>query len=433
MKRLILKKLLPIPTAFALFFTISLTTRAEENGFHVQNGCILEYNGSMFVARGVNFPYSWFRQNWNSSVAGIAATGSNCVRVVLSNGRRWNKTSASEVRQIIQKCKDNELIAILEVHDCTGYSEQQGSVPLSTAVDYWKEIKSALDGQEKYVWINIANEPFGNDKGVSDWVNEHKDAITELRAAGFQHMLVVDGPNWGQDHTNTMSSRASLVLDADELNRTVLSVHMYQVYDSDSKINAYMEKFHNKQWPLIVGEFAADHGSYGDVDEKAILKRAEEYNFGYIGWSWAGNGMGLGSLDITNNFNASSLTGWGNTLVHDEFGIKKTSKKASVYSGEFNEPPVTVTASSRERHASPLTISQSSGGLAHLSFPSGQTLSTVEVFTLKGTHISVISPERSASDKAVILNMRSLTPGNYLIRCTTNTAEYRKMITIQGF
>lgn len=431
MKRLALKKLIDI-TVFTLFFTIPYSALAEENGFYVQNGCILEYNGSMFVARGVNFPYSWFRQNWNSSVAGIAGTGSNCVRVVLSNGRRWNKTGSSEVRQIIQKCKENQLIAILEVHDCTGYAEQRGSVPLSTAVQYWKEIKSALDGQEKYVWINIANEPFGNDKGVSDWVNEHKNAITELRAAGFQHMLVVDAPNWGQDHTNIMSSRAGLVLAADELNRTVLSVHMYQVYNSDSKINAYMEKFHNKQWPLIVGEFAADHGNNGDVDEKAILKRSEEYNFGYIGWSWAGNGSGLGSLDITSNFNASSLTSWGNTLVNDEYGIRNTSKKAFVYSGEFNEPPVAVASSPNKRHATPITISQKGGGIVHLSFPDGQAISTVEIFTLKGTRVFVRSSKQNNPNTTVTLNTRFVTPGIYLLRCTTDVAEYRRIITLRS-
>ncbi len=55
-------------------------------------------------------------------------------------------------------------------------------------------------GEEAYVIINIGNEPYG-DLSATDclWINDTKNAIAELRAAGFEHMLMVDGPNWSQD------------------------------------------------------------------------------------------------------------------------------------------------------------------------------------------------------------------------------------------
>ncbi len=99
---------------------------------------------------------------------------------------------------IISLCKQNKLIAILEVHDCTGYPEQSGSVQLSTAVDYWIEMKSVLVGQEDYVIINIANEPFGNNVVATTWLNEHKTAISRLRTNGFEHALMIDVANWGR-------------------------------------------------------------------------------------------------------------------------------------------------------------------------------------------------------------------------------------------
>ena len=38
------------------------------------------------------------------------------------------------------------------------------------------------------------------------------------------------------------------------------------------------------------------------------MKRVQENKYGYLGWSWSGNGANLGALDIAQNFNASTLT-----------------------------------------------------------------------------------------------------------------------------
>lgn len=422
-----------LPLLLFLLMIAAPVLSADENGFYVDNfGRILEYNGSWFVPRGVNFPYTWFTQNWNSSVSGIAGVGANCVRVVLSNGRRpgWNKTSSRDVQNIIQRCKDNQLIAILEVHDCTGYPEQQGSVPLSTAVNYWKEIKGVLDGQEKYVWINIANEPFDNDQSADVWVNSHKEAITQLRNAGFQHLLVVDAPNWGQDHTNTMPSMANLVLEADNMNRTAMSVHMYHVYSTDNIINSYMKKFANKGWPLLIGEFAADHGDMGDIDERSVMRRAEEYGFGYIGWSWAGNGVGLGSLNITYDFNASSLTPWGNTLVNDENGIRNTAKKAFVYSGIFIEPPTPIEAPVRQ-HVSPAPVIRETGASVRVAVPVGHILLNVELFDFRGALLTSGTPMKTDNGVAV-LDMRLYANGSYLLHCATDRGEFNRLLAVSG-
>jgi mannan endo-1,4-beta-mannosidase len=80
-----------------------------------------------------------------------------------------------------------------------------------------------------------------------------------------------------------------------------------------------------------VGEFASDHGASGNVDEASIMSLAENLGIGYLGWSWAGNSSDLGTLDITNNFNASSLTTWGNTLINGQNGIKATSKPCTCF------------------------------------------------------------------------------------------------------
>jgi len=111
----------------------------------------------------------------------------------------------------------------------------------------------------------------------------------------------------------------------------LFSVHMYDVYSSANIVTSYIDTFLGHGLPLIVGEFAADHGAGKNVEEGAIMSKAESSRIGYIGWSWSGNGSGLESLDITNDFNVSSLTAWGSTLINDPSGITATAQTCSCF------------------------------------------------------------------------------------------------------
>lgn len=307
-------------------------------GFHVKDATLYDVNCKEFIMRGVNYPYTWFStRNYQQDLTAIAATGANTVRLVLSSGGRWTKTSASDLTSLIQAAKAAKLVAVVEVHDTTGYSEQMGSVALTNATSYWtaSDIAPALHGQEAFVIINVGNEPNGNDTS-NTWASSHEAAVKALRAAGFEHNLMIDAPNWGQDWEGTMrddkNGAGTTIWNADTEKNLVFSVHMYDVYGMAATITNYFNTFTSKyQAPLVVGEFAADHGSSGDVDEATIMSFAETLGIGYLGWSWAGNGDGLGSLDITNDFDASSLTTWGERLINGQNGIKSTSKPCTCF------------------------------------------------------------------------------------------------------
>lgn len=272
------------------------------------------------------------------------------MRIVLSNGHRWNKTSAEEVGNIIRLAKSYNLIAVLEVHDTTGYGEESSAADLNSAADYWIEIKEKLIGEENYVIINLGNEPFGNGIISSDWVKAHKDAINRLRSEGMNHVIMVDAPNWGQDWQNIMLDNATSILDSDPLHNIIFSVHMYEVYGDYSTVNNYISSFINKGISLVVGEFAATHKG-SNVDESAIMERTETLSLGYIGWSWSGNDDSTADLDIVNNWNNDSYTKWGNTLINGENGIKSTSQIATVFtckddcSGESTQYPICSSSS----------------------------------------------------------------------------------------
>jgi len=125
-----------------------LSVQAGTSGFNVSGRSLLDANGNNFIMRGINAPHNWYPDETSTSFQNIKAKGANTVRVVLSSGQNWPKNSASDVANVINLCKTNKLVCILEVHDTTGYGEDASATSLAQAVSYWKEIKSALIGQE---------------------------------------------------------------------------------------------------------------------------------------------------------------------------------------------------------------------------------------------------------------------------------------------
>lgn len=315
----------------------SPTSPPTTSGFYVENGRLYDANGNEFIMRGVNHAHTWYTSQ-TGSFADIKNAGANTVRVVLSSGDRWTRNDASDVVNVISLCKENKLICMLEVHDTTGYGEEGAAATLDQAVDYWISIQSALTGEEAYILLNIGNEPYGN-SGYQTWAADSSAAITRLRNAGFDHTIVIDAPNWGQDWSFTMRNNAASVFNSDPDGNTMFSIHMYGVFDTAAEIDAYLSTFADAGLPILVGEFGHNH-SDGDPDEDAILSITQSMGIGYLGWSWSGNGGGVEYLDMVNNFNANDMTAWGDRLFNGVNGIVQTAQEASVYGGP---PPPTVT------------------------------------------------------------------------------------------
>ena len=326
---------------FACLFALGpgSTVRAS-SGFQVSGRLLLDANGNNFVMRGINVPHNWYPEQTSSSLQNIKAKGANTVRIVLSNGQSglWPKDSASDVANVINLCKANKLICVLEVHDTTAHM-----TTLAQAAAYWIEIKSALIGQEAYVIINIGNEPYGNPPpegpDTSLWIGDTQNAIAELRAAGFQHTLMVDGPDWGQDWEWIMSNNAASIFNSDPLRNSVFSIHMYEVFDTPDQVQNYVSSFVNAGLPLVIGEFGpVNNGPGADVD--AVMATAQANGIGYLGWEWSGDGDP--ELDMVTDFDPNQETWWGNRIIHGLNGIASTSQEASIYGGSANLDAVTT-------------------------------------------------------------------------------------------
>jgi mannan endo-1,4-beta-mannosidase len=337
-------------------------------GFTVSGSQILDANGNAFVMRGVNHAHTWYTSQF-SSFENIKATGANTVRVVLSSGNRWTKNDAADVTRVIDECKRLKLICVLEAHDTTGYGEDGAAATLAQAVDYWISIKSALDGQESYTILNIGNEPYGNTNAAA-WTDATKSAIGRLREAGFQHAIMVDAPNWGQDWQFVMRDNAASVLAADPQGNTIFDIHMYGVFDTAAEITDYLGRFQSANLPIVVGEFGFDH-SDGNPDEDAIMATAESLGIGYLGWSWSGNGGGVEYLDLVTGFDPAALSTWGERLINGANGIRATAEEASVYGGGG-----TPTTSPSSASPSPSSASPSPSGPVESTLPPPVTACT---------------------------------------------------------
>ncbi|MCD0442724.1 cellulase family glycosylhydrolase [Glycomyces sp. A-F 0318] len=315
---------------------------AQQGGFSIDGTQLIDANGNPFIMRGTSHADVWYQGEF-ASYGEISDLGANTVRVVLGSGQRgWGTSSADRVADIIDECKAHQLICMLEVHDTTGYGEQSGAATLAQAVDYWQSIQSVLEGQEAYVLINIGNEPWGN-QNASGWTAATTDAIQEMRSSGFDHTLVVDAPNWGQDWEGIMRSNAPAVAAADSQGNTLFSVHMYEVYGSAQTVVDYFDAFEDMNLPLIVGEYGYLHNGQ-PVAWETVQSEANARGIGWLAWSYSGNGSGVEYLDQVTGFDPNQLTSWGEQVFDSQYGIGNTAERASIFGddpGPTTEEPTT--------------------------------------------------------------------------------------------
>ena len=71
-----------------------------------------------------------------------------------------------------------------------------------------------------------------------------------------------------------MRDNAQTVLNADTQRNTVLSIHMYAVFNTAASITDYLNRFQTNGWPLVIGEFGWQFNA-GEVDHDTILAEAQ--------------------------------------------------------------------------------------------------------------------------------------------------------------
>ena len=305
----------------------SPSNASSVSGFKVDGTKLLDAKGNEFVMRGVNHAHCWYKGDDQTALAAIDKTGANCVRLVLADGVQWDKDSGESINALTDKCKEYQMVAVLEVHDATGRNDIDD---LQKAADFWIEMKDALIGKEDFVILNIANEWIGDWKSKT-WAEGYTTVIPQLREAGIKNTIMVDSAGWGQ-YGKSIKEKGMEVFESDPDRNTMFSVHMYGSAGKNEKtIEENLTGATDQGLCVCVGEFGYTH-SDGDVDEGYIMEYCDANSIGWMGWSWKGNSGGVEYLDLSYDWEGTQLSpDWGETVVNGAKGIKATSKTCSVF------------------------------------------------------------------------------------------------------
>ena len=309
-------------------------------GFHISGTKLLDANGNNFIMRGVNYSYAWQHGDCSIAQSVISAAKrqkANCIRINLSDGEVYAKTSAAELTKLIQLCKNYNLIAIVNTHDETGSSKTKD---LEKAVAYWKEMKEILNANTAYVIVNVSNEWYG--PWESDpWAAGYVTAIKELRDAGIKNTLLIDCAGYGQ-YPQSIVDKGSTVLAADADKNTLFAIHMYEYAAPDAtpdKVNTAIDGALGIGAPVVIGEFGYAH-SGNKIAYQRIMDYCKEKGVGYMGWSWTGNDAANAELDMFADYTDSNIKENGKLIINGTNGIAATSTECSVFS---NHSIVTTT------------------------------------------------------------------------------------------
>jgi mannan endo-1,4-beta-mannosidase len=340
-------------------------------GFKISGTDLKDANGNTFIMKGINVPLAWYVSQSNSNIAAIReVTGANCLRIVVQTN-----TADNAWQTAVQKCIENKMIPMVELHDVTGLND---TVKLHDMAEWWSSKADFLTRPDisRYILINIANEwsnwnlaSPNHEPSSSWWRDAYFRCIQTLRNAGIKTTLVVDAAAYGQDNkVNVLLKYGQEVFNSDPEKNILFSIHMYCEWakNGNSSVSTHLPAVRNAGLPVIVGEFGFQHANGPsdtcDIDEQLIIKTCQENNIGWLAWSWIGNSTEVAYLDLAEEWDGSKLTSWGQTVVNGQNGTK-TAVTASVFGTSSNKyPTVSITApetGSKSASGAPVTITAS--------------------------------------------------------------------------
>ncbi len=318
------------------FVWLAFLAASQAQTFRVSGSSLRDANNNNFVIRGINVPLQWFYNDVHDNIASIRSkTNANTLRLVWSSDASY---ADSYWQSSVQRCIDNKMIPMMELHNATGSNDPQRLQEMAN----WYAAKASYFRQPniaKHVLINIANEwsdwAMASPTTAPDitvWRDAYKNAITAIRRAGITSTLVIDGAAYGQNISVSLRAYGQELLDFDPQHNLLFSVHMYCEWTSAAKMESELQSMKNANLPIIVGEFGNNHPPCGDLPYNDLMRICQQKGIGYIPWSWKGNTTGtLDQLDMSSDWAGNSLTPWGNAVVNGTNGIKSTSSVASVF------------------------------------------------------------------------------------------------------
>lgn len=420
---------------FAFIFFGSLWSFAQypESLLTVDGKSLKDDCGETIILKGLNHGNIYDVSDFGvGETAQIALTGANALRIVVD--REYCTfpppnytcvevpTTAAQLTTMIEASLANKMIPIVELHDFTGSANP--TADLVTAANWWTqpEILHVLKTNQKYLILNIANEPSSSTYPPTageqtTYYNANVAAINILRNAGLTCPIMIDGMHWGKDHRFFVNHGAALMA-ADPLHKLIFSVHTYwpaggnSVTVSDAQMTQYMTALSGVNAPIVLGEIAHDETQGNNIvpiNYELLMTLSAQYNFGYLIWWWGRIEAGSNSpLYITTNGMANSLTADGQVFINTHANsIANTSVRPyKLVNGECNDMGIDENLNEETVSIYPNPFKN------ELNIQSKLNIKNIEIYNAAGQKV-LQSKEKSISTQG-------LTAGVYFVRIQTD-------------
>lgn len=331
-----------------LLFLATIPCSAQQTlsvtGRHITLPC-----GDTILLRGINKMSIWKDPTGEKTIAEMAKTGANSIRIVWAGtgkGRSGGtKGSAEDLDQIMTNCINEGMIPIPECHDATGDSW----FAFGEVVDYWTQpdIVQVIKKHEAYSILNIANEA-GVIVDNEEWFNAYKNAIERIRATGLKLPLMIDGDEWGQN-TKKLFKYGQQLLELDPEHNLIFSFHPWWPSSRFGSVQAVIDRLDTEidksielDLPLIVGEFSYyAPGCDVEIPHNYIMETCHKKKISWLVWSWGPGNGDCRDMDMTTEgtFASYKHSGWSEDVLSGPFGLQRTSKKHPYFSHNGECPP----------------------------------------------------------------------------------------------
>jgi len=339
--------------------TIALPSMAV---WTIKDGKILDPNGQPFIFRGITVNHMAAPDKSVQAIKDAAAAGANAVQVEIAVNvfNAGPTTSGEELRQIIQACKDNKVVCVLEPNDVAGYPGAPGSASPDQNIVFWTyHAREAIAGQQDYVIIGMGNQALGYIR-EGEYSARMRTYLGNYIGSLHGFLIMIDGSNWGQDATKEMLKFAGQ--EGGYFANVIYSVEMSgDYYTGPEKVRDYIASFSAIGAPLVIGGFAPapyyhPHYNYAipavpvNLPVASVMEYAQQYGTGYFAWNWSENtNPGLG---LTVNWDPAALTPWGELAINGANGIKATAKLATHFSSNSSASSSSVSSNSSSSSSS---------------------------------------------------------------------------------
>ncbi len=333
---------------------------------HTLGNQILSACEEVFIPRGMNYSLAddWeFPANINGDPthvndelsAEIIKAKPNIVRIEWYANRAagWKPYTVADLEVVVSRFRNAGIVSVIDLHDLTCSNDYTQFN--NTVLPWWKQqsVLNLLNKHKGYVIVNIANE-FGNVLWASNqttayttWLNNYKNAITELRAVGIQVPLMIDAPDCGQSLDIAIQAGAALRTQ-DPLHNIIMSAHAYWYLDNAAAMENRVQQIANAAFPIVLGEIANIQDATGPCSNTIpyysnLLQSCQNHNVGWLAWTWTDDWCeGVNGRRMSLNGSFSNLSVYGNTIINNpDFGLaaKAVKMQASCLEGPL---PVTL-------------------------------------------------------------------------------------------